>query len=50
MQEVTDLRVKIGLEVHCQLTSLKSKLFCGCSADYRQSEPNTHICPVCMGL
>jgi len=48
--ESTDLRVKIGLEVHCQLTNLKSKLFCNCSADYRQSEPNTHICPVCMGL
>ncbi len=46
----TDLRVKIGLEVHCQLTNLKSKLFCNCSADYRQSEPNTHICPVCTGL
>jgi len=50
MQEVVDLKVKIGLEVHCQLTNLKSKLFCSCSADYRQSEPNTHICPVCMGV
>jgi aspartyl-tRNA(Asn)/glutamyl-tRNA(Gln) amidotransferase subunit B len=50
MQEVADLKVRIGLEVHCQLTSLKSKLFCGCSADYRQSEPNTHVCPVCMGV
>ncbi|TLN15038.1 Asp-tRNA(Asn)/Glu-tRNA(Gln) amidotransferase subunit GatB, partial [bacterium] len=50
MQEVVDLKVKIGLEVHCQLTNLKSKLFCSCSADYRQSGPNTHICPVCMGV
>lgn len=41
---------RIGLEVHCQLTSLKTKLFCGCSADYRGDEPNTHICPICMGL
>jgi len=48
--QATDLKVKIGLEIHCQLTNLKSKLFCSCSADYRQSKPNTHICPVCMGL
>jgi aspartyl-tRNA(Asn)/glutamyl-tRNA(Gln) amidotransferase subunit B len=40
----------IGLEVHCQLTNLATKLFCGCSADYRQEEPNTHVCPVCLGL
>ena len=49
MMETTELKVKIGLEVHCQLTNLKSKLFCSCSADYRQSPPNTHVCPVCMG-
>ncbi|MEM3736985.1 MAG: Asp-tRNA(Asn)/Glu-tRNA(Gln) amidotransferase subunit GatB [Candidatus Bathyarchaeia archaeon] len=42
--------VKIGLEVHCQLTALKSKLFCGCSADYRGAPPNSHVCPVCLGL
>jgi len=42
--------VKIGLECHVQLTSLKSKLFCGCSADYRGKEPNTLVCPVCLGL
>jgi aspartyl-tRNA(Asn)/glutamyl-tRNA(Gln) amidotransferase subunit B len=50
MLELTDLKAKIGLEVHCQLTNLKSKLFCSCSADYRKSEPNTHLCPVCLGL
>ncbi|HDQ06559.1 MAG TPA: hypothetical protein ENN36_07555, partial [Candidatus Bathyarchaeota archaeon] len=27
-------QVRIGLEVHVQLTSLKTKLFCGCSSDY----------------
>jgi aspartyl-tRNA(Asn)/glutamyl-tRNA(Gln) amidotransferase subunit B len=43
-------KVKIGLEVHCQLTNLKTKLFCGCSADYRRDSPNTHLCPVCLGL
>ncbi|MFQ5998649.1 MAG: Asp-tRNA(Asn)/Glu-tRNA(Gln) amidotransferase subunit GatB [Candidatus Bathyarchaeia archaeon] len=42
--------VKIGLEIHCQLTALKTKLFCGCSADYRANEPNTSVCPVCLGL
>jgi len=50
MQAEAGLRVKIGLEVHCQLTALKTKLFCACSSDYRSSEPNEKICPVCFGL
>jgi len=41
---------KIGLEIHCQLTNLESKLFCSCKANYRSFEPNTNICPVCIGL
>ena len=41
---------KIGLEIHCQLTNLESKLFCSCKANYRGFEPNTNICPVCIGL
>ena len=41
---------KIGLEIHCQLTNLESKLFCSCKANYRQFEINENICPVCMGL
>ena len=41
---------KIGLEIHCQLTNLESKLFCTCKANYREYEPNTNICPICMGL
>ena len=40
----------IGLEIHCQLTNLESKLFCSCKANYREFEPNTNICPVCAGL
>lgn len=42
--------VRIGLEVHVQLNKLNTKLFCGCSTNYHDSEPNTHVCPVCLGL
>lgn len=38
----------IGLEVHCQLLT-QSKLFCGCSTRFG-AEPNSHVCPVCLGL
>ncbi|MCQ5340175.1 MAG: Asp-tRNA(Asn)/Glu-tRNA(Gln) amidotransferase subunit GatB [Candidatus Methanomethylicia archaeon] len=41
--------IKIGLEVHCQLTNLKTKLFCGCSSDYRNKEPNSNVCVICLG-
>lgn len=46
---VSGYETVIGLEVHCQLLT-KSKMFCGCSADYSGAEPNTHVCPVCMGM
>jgi len=42
--------VIIGLEAHIQLTNLKTKLFCGCDADYRGKEPNSYTCPICLGL
>ncbi len=39
----------IGLEVHAQLLT-RSKMYCGCSADYAAAPPNTHVCPVCLGM
>jgi aspartyl-tRNA(Asn)/glutamyl-tRNA(Gln) amidotransferase subunit B len=39
----------IGMEVHAQVITA-SKMFCGCSADYASAPPNTHVCPVCLGM
>jgi aspartyl-tRNA(Asn)/glutamyl-tRNA(Gln) amidotransferase subunit B len=39
----------IGLEIHVQVAT-ESKLFCSCSTDYIGAVPNTHVCPVCLGL
>ncbi len=41
--------VKIGLECHAQLLT-RSKLFCPCPTDYHNADPNTHVCPICLGL
>ncbi|MCM2466997.1 Asp-tRNA(Asn)/Glu-tRNA(Gln) amidotransferase subunit GatB [Methanoculleus oceani] len=43
------MKTIVGLEIHVQLAT-RTKLFCGCSTDYRDDEPNTHCCPVCLGL
>src|SRR5271157_1118635 len=38
----------IGLEVHVQLLTA-TKAFCGCANKFG-AEPNTNVCPVCLGL
>jgi aspartyl-tRNA(Asn)/glutamyl-tRNA(Gln) amidotransferase subunit B len=43
-----DYEAVIGVEVHVEL-STRSKMFCGCSADFFGQEPNTNVCPICMG-
>jgi aspartyl-tRNA(Asn)/glutamyl-tRNA(Gln) amidotransferase subunit B len=45
----TEFEVVIGLEVHSQLLT-KSKMFCSCSTGYANAAPDTHVCPVCMGM
>ncbi|MFO7966943.1 MAG: Asp-tRNA(Asn)/Glu-tRNA(Gln) amidotransferase subunit GatB [Archaeoglobaceae archaeon] len=51
-EQVTDQEkeVVIGLEVHVQLNRLNTKLFCSCPTGYQDSEPNTHVCPICLGM
>ncbi len=44
-----DYEAVIGMEVHAQILT-RSKMFCGCSADYAAAPPNTHTCPVCLAM
>jgi aspartyl-tRNA(Asn)/glutamyl-tRNA(Gln) amidotransferase subunit B len=45
---VSDFQVVLGLEVHAQLLT-RSKIFCACPTEFGGA-PNTHVCPVCLGL
>ena len=45
---MTEYVATIGLEVHVQLKT-RSKMFCSCAVEYG-AEPNTNVCPVCMGM
>ena len=48
MTDIEGWETVIGLEVHCELAT-HTKLFCGCPNLFGD-EPNTNICPVCLGL
>ena len=43
-----ECKVVIGLEIHVQLLT-KTKMFCGCALEFA-GEPNSRVCPVCLGL
>jgi aspartyl-tRNA(Asn)/glutamyl-tRNA(Gln) amidotransferase subunit B len=45
---MSDFEPVIGLEIHVQLAT-RTKMFCGCELSFGD-EPNTHCCPVCLGL
>ena len=45
---LTDYEMVCGIETHVELAS-KTKIFCGCTTAFG-GEPNTHCCPVCLGL
>ena len=48
-QVLQDWEAVIGLEIHTELTTLTTKMFCGCKLEFGAA-PNTHTCPVCLGL
>ena len=49
LSHVVNYETVIGLEVHAQLLT-NSKMYCCCSTNYASDPPNTHVCPVCMGM
>ncbi len=46
---MSEFSVNIGCEIHVELSSLHSKLFCSCPITYG-APPNTATCPVCLGF
>lgn len=49
MDKMSEFKTTIGLEIHVQLKT-KSKMFCSCDNNAENTEPNTLICPVCLGM
>ena len=49
LQALRDWEALIGLEVHTELTTLQTKMFCDCRLSYGEA-PNTNVCPVCLGM
>jgi len=49
LKDNMEYKLALGLEVHLHLKTAK-KMFCGCDADIYGKEPNTHVCPTCLGL
>ena len=45
----TKYDIIIGLEIHIQ-SKTETKMFCTCPTHYFEKEPNTHVCPTCLGL
>ena len=48
LEVLEDWEAVIGLEIHTELTSTRTKMFCGCEVAFG-GEPNTRVCPVCLG-
>ncbi len=46
---MNEYHLVLGLEIHFHLKT-KKKVFCGCDANFYGDEPNTHVCPSCLGL
>lgn len=47
--ELANYELVVGMEVHAQLLT-RSKMFCSCPTDYAGADPNTRVCPVCLGM
>lgn len=45
----TNHQLVVGLEIHVEL-STNTKMFCRCPVPTLQNQPNTRICPICLGL